>query len=469
MIVTAILTFFIIGVCAFVLNINWKTKRLYTNYTLIPYRIPVLGHLLDFLKDANQFIFDNFAKYGSIFTANICGQHFTFLLDVHDLLTMTKNPSLVFSGSEMVTTIFGSHIQEDIAQVLHKTIYPQTLQRADALNALTVRFVESFHQSLEKDQMSSPEEWRQCGLFDLCHRFIFGASTRALFGDIEDEELKELETNFVTFNDKFYVFSRGLPVWFYKLFYRSAYQAREKGIKLLIKQRPNQSEFITAAREFYEGKHGDVFSPTDVGARMMIFFWASLGNTIPATFWILYYLLTTDKGRILEILREEILTHGENMNEMKVADSVINETLRLIGNVFLMRCTYKEDGTTLDLHDGRQLHIHPKDLVCYYPTISHYDKSVFPEPYKFQYDRFLHLNKLPGSYMPFGIGKSMCPGRFFVRNEVKTILITLVKEIELELVDFNYQQRPRFRKECVGTGVMVPDRDVKVRYRFKKQ
>ncbi|UJR11042.1 hypothetical protein I4U23_015226 [Adineta vaga] len=474
MFITAILILVIIGLFTFLINSNLKTKRLYRDYTFVPYHTPILGHLVDFLNDANQFIFENFVKYGSVFTANIVGQRFTFLLDIHDVQSMTKNPDLVFSGSEMVSNIFGSRrvakdIRESISQALHKTIYSQTLQRPEALNDLTTQFLKHFHQTLDKDRTSLNEEWRECDLMDLCHRLIFEASTRSLFGDIEGKELKELEKNFLLFNEKFYVFARGLPPWFYKLFYRDAYQGRQKAIQLLVKQRPNESEFITAAREQYQEKFKEVFTSTDVGAHMMILFWASLANTIPTTFWVLHYLFITDNGRIFEELRDEIITHNGDMNKMKLADSIINETLRLIGNIFLMRCTYKEGGTTLDLHDGRHLQIHPKDLVCGYPTVFHYDETIFSEPYQFKYDRFIHLNKFPSSYMPFGAGKSMCPGRFFVRNEMKIILITLVKEIELEFLGDEHEQRLGFRKNSVGTGVMLPDRDVKVRYRYKKQ
>jgi cytochrome P450 len=200
---------------------------------------------------------------------------------------------------------------------------------------------------------------------------------------------------------------------------------------------------------------------------MMIFFWASLANTIPATFWVLYYLLTSESGRAFEAIREEIVVHNGEMDKLKLVDSTINETLRLVGNIFLIRCTYKEDGTALELHDGRQLHIQPKDHVCYYPAISHYDETIFSAPRTFKYDRFLQLEKVPQAYMPFGNGKSICPGRFFVRNEIKIILKTLVTDLDLELVDFIDGETPQFRKECVGNGVMWPDRDVKVRYRYK--
>jgi hypothetical protein len=102
----------------FLINLKLKSKRVYNNYTLVPYRYPIIGHLFEFLADANKFILENSMKYGSIFTANILGQRLTFLLDLRDLHTMNKNTNLVFSGNEMVCDIFGSRRIEKGKQMI---------------------------------------------------------------------------------------------------------------------------------------------------------------------------------------------------------------------------------------------------------------------------------------------------------------------------------------------------------------
>jgi hypothetical protein len=108
MLVTAILTLCIAVLTTFLIKLNLKTKWRYATYTLVPYRLPIIGHLIEFLTDANKFIIENSKKYGSVFTANILGQRMTFLLDLRDLHTMNKNPNIVFYGNELVSDIFGS-------------------------------------------------------------------------------------------------------------------------------------------------------------------------------------------------------------------------------------------------------------------------------------------------------------------------------------------------------------------------
>ncbi|KAH1177317.1 hypothetical protein KIL84_011019, partial [Mauremys mutica] len=50
-------------------------------------------------------------------------------------------------------------------------------------------------------------------------------------------------------------------------------------------------------------KFGDVFT-VHIAAHHFAFLWASVGNTIPATFWAMYYLLRHPKA--LAVVRDEI-------------------------------------------------------------------------------------------------------------------------------------------------------------------
>ncbi|CAH0387994.1 unnamed protein product [Bemisia tabaci] len=58
-----------------------------------------------------------------------------------------------------------------------------------------------------------------------------------------------------------------------------------------------------------------------------------------------------------------------------------------------------------------------KGILCFFPTLSlHHDPKYFPEPEKFDPDRFApeNLDKIvPGSYLPFGDGPRSCIGNVF--------------------------------------------------------
>ena len=66
------------------------------------------------------------------------------------------------------------------------------------------------------------------------------------------------------------------------------------------------------------------------------------------------------------------------------------------------------------------------------------DPTIYPEPLKFDMERFLHMRSQPGQentwqfvttspeHMLFGHGEHACPGRFFASNEIKIALCHLL-------------------------------------------
>lgn len=57
----------------------------------------------------------------------------------------------------------------------------------------------------------------------------------------------------------------------------------------------------------------------------------------------------------------------------------------------------------------------PKEMQVFIPIRAiHYDAKYFPNPNKFDPERFSEHNKrtiIPGSYMPFGVGPRNCIGK----------------------------------------------------------
>lgn len=67
--------------------------------------------------------------------------------------------------------------------------------------------------------------------------------------------------------------------------------------------------------------------------------------------------------------------------------------------------------------------------------------------------------------MPFGGGKSMCPGRFFAKNEMKICLALFLRHMDYKFVDNNIV--PKQKPQRVGFGVAPPNIDVPIMYRYK--
>ena len=59
----------------------------------------------------------------------------------------------------------------------------------------------------------------------------------------------------------------------------------------------------------------------------------------------------------------------------------------------------------------------------------HHDPSYYPEPYRFNPDRFMPENKhklIPYTYLPFGAGPRNCVGMRFAYQEIRLCLAAIV-------------------------------------------
>ncbi|GFG33256.1 hypothetical protein Cfor_04564, partial [Coptotermes formosanus] len=105
--------------------------------------------------------------------------------------------------------------------------------------------------------------------------------------------------------------------------------------------------------------------------------------------------------------------------------AVFKEAMRLFPPVPIhSREAIKE----IDLGHG---HIVPAGAITWMPAyVIHKDPKHFPEPEKFDPDRFSPQNSVgrhPYAYTPFGIGRRMCVGHEYATMEAKTILSTVLR------------------------------------------
>jgi cytochrome P450 len=71
------------------------------------------------------------------------------------------------------------------------------------------------------------------------------------------------------------------------------------------------------------------------------------------------------------------------------------------------------------------------------------------------------VNKNPDStpgFMPFRDGKSMCPGRFFAKNEIKICIAMLLRYMEYKFIET--EKIPTQKPYRVRSGVAPPNEDI---------
>ncbi len=105
-------------------------------------------------------------------------------------------------------------------------------------------------------------------------------------------------------------------------------------------------------------------------------------------------------------------------------DAVIAETLRRHPPAFKTNRIAKHEYQLEDLKlfAGQQV-----DIPIY---AIHHDAKYYPNPFKFDPDRFMPQNRqrlVPHTYLPFGLGPRNCVGMRFALLEMKLVLADIVK------------------------------------------
>jgi cytochrome P450 len=149
--------------------------------------------------------------------------------------------------------------------------------------------------------------------------------------------------------------------------------------------------------------------------------------------WTLFVL--AQHPRILSDLCDELTAelHGgaprfEDLTRLPLLDRVLKESLRLFPPAPLNHRVTARDSELLDYRIPRGTEV----LSSIYHT--HRLPELYPNPARFDPDRWLGFDPGPYAYNPFSAGPRMCIGATFALFEIKVVLAMLLQRVRLELV-----------------------------------
>lgn len=471
--------------------------------------IPWLGYALDFRKDTSAFLRKMQKKHGDIFTVQIAGYYFTFVTDPLSFSPIVKEArgKLDFEqfAMELVARVFGYHSGTNDHKLLEKASTRHLM--GDGLVVMTQAMMENL-QNLMLHSVGSGDkqrEWQQDGLFNYSYNIVFRAGYLALFGNEPAksqgglDKAKKFDRDH---SDELYAEFRKYD----KLFPRLAYAVLPPKDKLeaerlkrlfwnmLSIKRTLQKENISGWVTDQFQDRAESGMPEYMQDRFMfLLLWASQGNTGPACFWLLLYLMKHPEA--MEAVHQEVQKIlKENGQEVKpgsalvnltrdmlmktpVLDSALEESLRLTAAPVLIRAV--KENMNLKMASGKEFAIRQGDRVALFPyTAVQMDPEVHPEPEKFKYNRFLNADgtkktefykggkRLKFYNMPWGAGSTICPGRFFAINELKQFVFLMLSYFEFELVNPK-EEIPGIDPNRWGFGTMQPTHEVQFKYRLR--
>jgi cytochrome P450 len=120
---------------------------------------------------------------------------------------------------------------------------------------------------------------------------------------------------------------------------------------------------------------------------------------------------------------------GENILELRFTEAFMREILRMYSPIWLLMRRALEPVTlgSTRIPAGAE--------VIFSPTTLHRDPQLYPDPLRFDPDRWLanETQRLPRcSFIPFGTGNRKCIGESFAWNELQAVLATIGKRWQLK-------------------------------------
>lgn len=472
--------------------------------------LPWLGHVLEFRSDTAKFLERMRKKHGDIFTVQLGGFYFTFLADPLSFGSVVKEARAKLDFNEfakhLVKRVFGYHPLENDHKLLQASSNKHLM--GDGLVIMTQAMMPNLQNLMLHSIGSENDEdrtWQEDGLFTYCYNIVFRAGYLALFGnevakssgsmekakEVDRKESNELFHEFRKYDQLF-------PKLAYGVLGPSEKMEAERLKRLFcnvlavkrVKRKENISGWVSELQQM-RAENGMHESMQD--RYMFLLLWASQGNTGPASFWLLLFLMKHPeamkavKSEVDEVLREtgqEVKRGGplidltrDMLLKTPVLDSAVDESLRMTAAPVLTRAVIED--MSLKMDNGCEYKIRKGDRVALFPyTAVQMDPEIHPDPHTFKYNRFLtpeggkktdfYKGKKKVKYynMPWGAGVSMCPGRFFATNELKQFIFLMLTYFDFELKNPD-EEIPEIDVRRWGFGTMQPTRDVPFRYRLR--
>ncbi|KAI9552449.1 hypothetical protein GHT06_022815 [Daphnia sinensis] len=243
-----------------------------------------------------------------------------------------------------------------------------------------------------------------------------------------------------------FIFPKLIPILGERLFLTEGFQFFIKLLENLIKDRTASkqkyqdfvqvaTEAITEYTKEVEGKSVPKWNVEEIEeiviAQSVLFLLAGFDTTATTLTNIIFLLALNPEiqTRLYDKIAKKIEIFAEVNHEMLIdfpyVDQVINEVLRMYPPVPRVERECNKDV----IYKG--IHIKRGTIVTVPSFALHYDPDNYPEPEKFNPDRWTADNKAernPYTFMPFGMGPRNCVGMRFAIEEIKIALCTMIQQ-----------------------------------------
>ncbi len=171
-------------------------------------------------------------------------------------------------------------------------------------------------------------------------------------------------------------------------------------------------------------------SDTEVRDQVVSLIAAGYDTTSAAAGWAVHELLTNDgewdraADEVARVVGDDALT-VEHLQSLSHLDHVVNETLRLWPPGFVSARKAVDD------FEFAGHHVPGGTMILYSPYVTHRLTELWPDPDRFVPDRWAGAEPDPYQFVPFGGGYRRCLGFAFATQELKVLLVQLLRRATL--------------------------------------
>lgn len=421
----------------------------------VPGALPVLGHFLPLHRDPLRFM-GALPAYGDLVPIRIGPLRPLVVCDpklAHQVLTDLRGFDRCGFVYERVRAAMGAGV----------ATAPYTEHRRQRLimqPAFHARHLPDYAEVMQLQTGALLDAWPDGGVVDMVEemfRLTTSIALRALFStQLDPADAEQLR-------HAFEIFLRGtytqialpglgrLPLPANRRYHAALRQWREQVGSLIARYRKQGGDErdlmarLLAAR----GEEGEGLTDEELSDQVAVLLIAGGETTSAALTWAMYLLCTHPEVHAAATAEADrvlggTVAHWDRLPELGLITRVIQEALRIYPPSWLVART-----TTREVALGGH-RVPAGTLILVSQYVLHHLPDIFPEPHRFDPDRWLAARPGPDpavrhAYVPFGAGPTKCLGEQFASAEAVLALASILTRWKLELCDPRAAQKPDSR------------------------
>jgi len=410
----------------------------------MPGGLPLIGHMIAFGKNPFDYMVLLREKLGEIGEFRMFHQEMVLLTGPEGNEAFFRAPDAQLDQNEaykVMTPIFGKGVVFDAPP----HIKDQQLKML--MPVLRDKPMRTYSKVIVQEVEEAIKDWGESGEVDLLEfmkQLTIYTSSHCLLGDEFRYELNE------EFAELYHALEKGmapiafifpnLPIPVLRRRDKARVRLQELVTGIIEKRAQKTEKSDDAFQMLIDTRYddGSALSPHEITGMLIGTLFAGHHTTAGTATWIALELARNPES-YEQVLKEFDTLYGENgdvtfesLRTIPVFERVIKEVLRLHPPlIFLIRKVAKD----LPFKDYL---IKAGKYVCVSPRVSHRIPEIFPNPDKFDPDRFTEERQedaTPFSWIAFGGGRHKCSGNAFATLQLKAIHAILLRRYKFELVN----------------------------------